>query len=122
MLRPFGREPSHNDGGGGASAPTPERRLSPRFAGPFAATLLIGVSVVPNQIEIRDMNEQGLFFWTDEPIALGGSVAVEMELPSAMAYRGRERVRYQVSIVRSELSGKRYGLAATIRSCTVLAK
>ncbi len=121
MPRATARTASHNDGGS-ASAPTPERRLSPRLAGPFPATLLIGVSVVPNQVEVRDLNEQGLFFWTDQPIALGGSVAIEMDLPAAMAGKDRGRVRYQVSIVRSETAGTRHGLAATIRSCTVLAK
>jgi hypothetical protein len=123
MLRPFGRTPSQpNDGAGGSSVPAPEKRLSPRLAGPFTATLLIGFSVVPNQVQVRDINEQGLFFWSDEPLGVGGSVSIEMDLPPGMADKERERVRYQVSIVRSEELGGKHGLAATIRSCTVLAK
>jgi hypothetical protein len=122
MLRPFGRTPSRKFDGGGMSAPAPEKRLSPRLPGPFSASLLIGFSVVPNQIEVRDINEQGLFFWSDEPLTVGGSVAIEMDLPPTMADKERERVRYQVSIIRAEEAGNRHGLAATIRSCTVLAK
>ncbi len=121
MPRSTGRTSSHSNGGA-ASAPGPERRLAPRIAGPVPAALLIGASVVPNQVTVRDINEQGLFFWTDEPIAVGGSVAIEMDLPPAMAGKDRGRVRYQVSIIRSEMVGDKHGLAATIRSCTVLAK
>ncbi len=122
MPHPPARTPSHNDDGAGASAPTHEKRLSKRYTGPFTATLLIGVSMYPNQVEVRDINEQGLFFWSEEPLGIGSSVAVEMDLPPAMADKERERVRYQVSIVRSQTIGDRHGLAATIRSCTVLAK
>ncbi len=121
MLRRIGPTPPQNDAAA-ASAPTPERRLSPRHVGPFSAALLIGISAFPNQVLVRDINEQGMFFWSDEPVAIGGSVSIEMDLPLPMAFKGKERVRYQVTVLRCQAEGQRYGLAAVIRSCTVLAR
>ena len=97
----------------------PHKRLLPRYVGPVPAQLYYGMSDFAEEVQVRDFNEHGLYFWSGQRMPIGGSVDIRMELPFEIAsYRGYS-VRYRVTVLRVEEAAKnKFGTAALIKSCT----
>jgi PilZ domain-containing protein len=94
------------------------KRLIPRYVGPFLAVVTSGVSGFPEEVVVRDFSERGLYFWTDEPPAIGGDVEVKMEAPPAANHGSGGKAQYRATVIRVEESSRgQFGVAALIKSC-----
>ncbi len=93
----------------------------PRHVGPFPATLYQGFSRFSEPAVVRDINELGLFFWSETRLPLRAECEIAMDLPPAMRSPDRTRVRLRAVVIRvQEEHNGDTGTAAIIKGCTIL--
>jgi hypothetical protein len=103
--------------------PASENRILKRHRTPLSATVSFGFSGVPEQVEIRDINEKGLYFYTRLHMPVGATFDLLVLLPAEITPDGRQRrVHYEAKVVRAEHAGAELtnGIAASIKHCEVL--
>lgn len=94
------------------------KRLVPRHVGPFLAMVTSGVSAFSEEVVVRDFSERGLYFWIDEPPAIGGDVQVKMDTPPAANCSSGGQALYRATVIRVEQSSRgQFGVAVVIKSC-----
>lgn len=96
------------------ASPLPRHRVS------LTATASFGISGIPEEIQIRDINEKGLYFYTGWDMPVGSSLDIVVVLPPDLNADGKgRRVHYEAKVVRVERErGKeQYGVGAAIRRC-----
>ncbi len=96
----------------------------PRHRISLTATASFGFSGIPEEIRIRDINEKGLYFYTNLDIPIGESLDIVVVLPPDVNTDGKgRRVHYEAKVVRVERErGKeQYGVGAAIRRCETFA-
>jgi len=94
------------------------KRLVPRHVGPFLAMVTSGVSAFSEEVVVRDFSERGLYYWIDEPPAIGGDVEVKMDTPPAANCSSGGQALYGATVIRVEQSSRgQFGVAAVIKSC-----
>jgi hypothetical protein len=96
------------------ASPLPRHRIS------LTATASFGFSGIPEEIQIRDINEKGLYFYTNLDMSIGESLDIVVVLPPEISADGKgRRVHYEAKVVRVERDrGKEhYGVGAAIRRC-----
>lgn len=114
------RDTGNSDASDASDRQNRPKRLSPRYAGPFPASVYDGVRALPDDVVVRDINERGLYFWSHNRPAIGAGLAVIMEPPPQMTQFEQRRVLYRASVVRVEDAPEnRFGIAAIIKSCTL---
>jgi hypothetical protein len=97
-----------------------KRRL-PRHVGPFPATIYQGFSQFSEPAVVRDINEEGLFFWSEARLPLRAECEIAMELPPQMRTPDRTRVRLKAVVIRvQDGANGDFGTAAIIKGCTIL--
>ena len=92
----------------------------PRHRISLTATASFGFSGIPEEIRIRDINEKGLYFYTNLDMPIGESLDIVVVLPPDVNADGKgRRVHYEAKVVRVERErGKeQYGVGAAIRRC-----
>lgn len=92
----------------------------PRHRISLTATASFGFSGIPEEIRIRDINEKGLYFYTNLDMPIGESLDIVVVLPPDLNADGKgRRVHYEAKVVRVERErGKeQYGVGAAIRRC-----
>jgi len=78
------------------------------------------MSGIPEEIWIRDINEKGLYFYTNFDLPIGASLDILAVLPPDIRADGKgRRVHYEAKVIRVERErGKeQYGVGASIRRC-----
>jgi hypothetical protein len=97
------------------------KRRMPRHVGPFPATLYQGFSRFSEPAVVRDINELGLFFWSEARLPLRAECEIALELPPQMRTPDRTRVRLKAVVIRVQdgVNGD-VGTAAIIKGCTIL--
>jgi hypothetical protein len=100
-----------------------DKRVLARYRVNLPATLTYGIASSSEQTVVTNLNERGLFVYSSSDLAHGSVIQVEVSLPPELASWGKRRVRYHASVVRVERlsSGERFGIAAAIKRCDVLA-
>jgi hypothetical protein len=94
------------------ASPLPRHRIS------LTATASFGFSGIPEEIQIRDINEKGLYFYTNLDMPVGANLDIVVVLPPEISADGKgRRVHYEVKVARVERErGKeQYGVGASIR-------
>src|SRR5581483_10308283 len=92
----------------------------PRHQISLTATASFGFSGIPEEIQIRDINEKGLYFYTKLDMPIGATLDIVAVLPPDINADGKgRRVHYEAKVVRVERErGKeQYGVGASIRRC-----
>src|SRR5579872_4402103 len=92
----------------------------PRHRISLTATASFGFSGIPEEIQIRDINEKGLYFYTKLDMPIGATLDIVAILPPDINADGKgRRVHYEAKVVRVERErGKeQYGVGASIRRC-----
>jgi hypothetical protein len=98
------------------------KRRMPRHVGPFTAKLYQGFSQFSEPAVVRDINELGLFFWSEARLPLRAECEIAMELPPQMRTPDRTRVRLKAVVIRvQDGTNGDIGTAAIIKGCTILA-
>src|SRR5690349_11805116 len=84
----------------------PAARVSgtlPRHRISLTATASFGFSGIPEEIRIRDINEKGLYFYTNLDMPIGESLDIAVILPPDINADGKgRRVHYEAKVVRVE--------------------
>jgi hypothetical protein len=92
----------------------------PRHRISLTATASFGFSGIPEEIRIRDINEKGLYFYTNLDMPIGATLDIVAVLPPEISADGKgRRVHYEAKVARVEREqGKvQYGVGASIRRC-----
>jgi hypothetical protein len=105
-----------------ARVATEERRVVERYRGPLPATISAGLSSFPEPVTLRDLNEKGVYVYSNSSFPRGATVEILAELPPELSLYGKRRVHYTASVVRCEenVAEGKYGIAAVIKKCEVL--
>jgi hypothetical protein len=96
------------------ASPLPRHRVS------LTATASFGMSGIPEEIWIRDINEKGLYFYTNFDLPIGASLDILAVLPPDIRADGKgRRVHYEAKVIRveRECGKEQYGVGASIRRC-----
>src|SRR5579864_391997 len=79
------------------ASPLPRHRVS------LTATASFGMSGIPEEIWIRDINEKGLYFYTNFDLPIGASLDILAVLPPDIRADGKgRRVHYEAKVIRVE--------------------
>ena len=97
-----------------------ERRMKERKNIRIPAEMGFGISGIPEEVYVRDFNDQGIYLLTNYPLSRGSEIDVYMNIPDASG--AERRVHYVATVKRiDEFRGEGvYGVAAVIRRCELM--
>ncbi len=99
-----------------------ERRSGPRIAARVPVAIKTKAGSVETSGFTRDLNQGGIFLYTDSRIIAGSELEMVLILPPELTQGTKQWVCCRASVVRVEDSeeGGDFGVAASIRSIEVL--
>jgi hypothetical protein len=75
----------------------------PRHGVSLIATASFGFSGIPEEVRIRDINEKGLYFYTNFDMSIGANLDIVAILPPDLNADGKgRRVHYEAKVARVE--------------------
>jgi hypothetical protein len=81
-----------------------------------------GLSGISETVVVRDLNEQGVYLFSDFPLGIRTTVDIYMNLPPEITGNGVRQMHYVASVVRVEenAGNGQVGIALVIKHCEVV--